>query len=111
MGRWDHGQDTLVTLARNTGTSGDELAGLVKALIQAAEPLSGKFDGAGKAAFDSFKARSDQITADLKAGLSSVNVGQVGMDKAFAAGDQSMADEANQSMGAANFDAAKFRTG
>lgn len=111
MGRWDHGQETLVTLARNTGTSGEELAGLVKALIAAAEPLSGKFNGAGKAAFDSFKARSDQITADLKGGLDRVNVGQVGMEKAFATGDQSMADEAGKAMGAANFDAAKFRTG
>ncbi|QXJ24196.1 hypothetical protein AGRA3207_005471 [Actinomadura graeca] len=110
MGRWDHGQETLVTLAKNTGTSGEELAGLVKQLIAAAEPLSGKFNGAGKAAFDSFKARSDQITADLKAGLTRVNVGQIGMEKAFATGDQQMADEAGRMMAAANFDGAKFRT-
>ncbi|MBT2210590.1 MULTISPECIES: hypothetical protein [Actinomadura] len=110
MGRWDHGQETLVTLARNTGTSGEELAGLVKQLIAAAEPLSGKFNGAGKAAFDSFKARSDQITADLKVGLNSVNTGQIGMEKAFSTGDQQMAEEAGRQMASANFDGAKFRT-
>lgn len=110
MGRWDQGQDTLVNLARNTGTSGEELAGLVKQLIAAAEPLSGRFNGSGKAAFDSFKARSDQICADLKGGLDSVHTGQIGMERAFATGDQSMADEAGRAAGAANFDGAKFRT-
>ncbi|SEF44128.1 hypothetical protein SAMN04489712_10131 [Thermomonospora echinospora] len=110
MGRWDYGQETLVNLARNTGDRGEELAGLVKALIVAAEPLSGRFNGAGKAAFDNFKARSDQIIADLKGGLDRVNVGQVGMEQAFATGDQSMADEAGRAMSTADFDAAKFRT-
>ncbi|WP_433325756.1 hypothetical protein [Spirillospora sp. CA-294931] len=110
MGRWDMGDTTLSTLAKNTGNSGEELSGLIKALIAAAEPLSGKFNGAGKAAFDSFKARSDQITADLRAGLGKVNTGQVGMEKAFATGDQTMADEASRNMGSANFDGAKFRS-
>jgi uncharacterized protein YukE len=111
VGRWDYGQETLVTLAKNTGGSTQELATLVKQLIAAAEPLVGKFDGAGKAAFDSFKARSDQITADLTTGLSSVNTGQVGMDKAFVAGDQTMMSDAQRNMASANFDGAKFRTG
>lgn len=110
-GRWDYGQDTLVTLARNTSGASDDLGSLVKQLIQAAEPLAGKFNGAGKAAFDSFKARADQISADLNAGLGSVNRGQVGMERAFASGDQTMADEASSAMSSANFDAAKFRTG
>ena len=109
MGRWDQGQTTLTTLARQTGTSGEELANLVRQLIVAAEPLAGKFNGAGKAAFDSFKARSDQITADLKGGLDRVNTGQIGMETAFSGGDQEMADEGQRAMGAANFDGAKFR--
>ena len=111
MGRWDQGDTTLVTLAKNTGTSGDELAGLLKALVAAAEPLAGRFNGAGKAAFDRFKERTDLIAADLKAGLGSVNVGQVGMEKAFAGGDQTMSEEATRMMGAANFDGAKFKSG
>ncbi|RFS85494.1 hypothetical protein D0T12_10705 [Actinomadura spongiicola] len=110
MGRWDQGQNTLIHLAKQTGASGEELAGLVRQLIVAAEPLSGKFNGAGKAAFDSFKARSDQICADLKGGLDRVNTGQLGMERAFSGGDQEMADEGSRAMGAANFDGAKFRT-
>ena len=108
--RWDFGDQTLVTLAQNTSGSQDELGNLIKQLIQAAEPLSGKFNGPGKAAFDSFKARADQITAHLNAGLGSINQGQRGMQAAFSEGSQTMADEANRNMSAANFDAAKFRT-
>jgi uncharacterized protein YukE len=110
-GRWDHGQHTLVTLARGTQGSAQELGTLVKQLIAAAEPLAGKFNGAGKAAFDNFKAHADQITADLNAGLGSVNTGQIGMEKAFSTGDQTMADDAQSRMSSANFDAAKFKTG
>lgn len=110
MSRWDFGEQTLTTLARSTSGSSDELADLITQLIQAAEPLSGKFNGAGKAAFDSFKARSDEITADLKAGLGSINEGQYGMQSAFSTGNQTMADDANRNMSTANFDAAKFKT-
>ena len=109
-GRWDQGDQTLVTLARGTQGSTQELGTLVKQLIQAAEPLVGKFNGSGKAAFDSFKANADQITADLNAGLGSVNTGQRGMQQAFSTGDQTMADEAQSKMSSANFDAAKFKT-
>ncbi|CAM4383536.1 hypothetical protein [Nocardiopsis rhodophaea] len=110
MSRWDFGDQTLTTLARSTSGSTDELSNLINQLIQAAEPLSGKFNGAGKAAFDSFKARADQITADLNTGLGRVNEGQYGMQSAFSTGSQTMADDANRNMSAANFDAAKFRT-
>ena len=109
MSRWEVGESTLSRLSQNTGTSGDELSSLITQLVQAAEPLSGKFDGAGKAAFDSFKMRADGIAADLRSGLGSVQEGQTGMDSAFNSGAQTMADDANQSMGSANFDAAKFR--
>ncbi|GAA3759907.1 hypothetical protein [Salinactinospora qingdaonensis] len=110
MSRWDYGDQTLTTLARNTSGSTDELGSLIKELISAAEPLVGRFNGAGKAAFDSFKARSEQITADLNAGLGSINEGQYGMETAFSSGNQAMADEAQRNMAAANFDAAKFKT-
>lgn len=109
MSRWDVGDQTLTTLANRTSTSGDELSGLIQQLISAAEPLAGKFNGAGKAAFDSFKARSEQITADLNAGLGSINEGQRGMDSAFRTGSQTMADDASRNMSTANFDAAKFK--
>ncbi|WP_435111461.1 hypothetical protein [Nocardiopsis synnemataformans] len=109
MSRWQIGDSTLTTLSQSTGSTGDELSSLIQQLVQAAEPLAGKFDGAGKAAFDSFKLRADGITADLRAGLGSIQEGQTGMNTAFVTGDQTMADDANQSMGSANFDAAKFR--
>ncbi|MCY9786889.1 hypothetical protein KIK06_23685 [Nocardiopsis sp. EMB25] len=109
MSRWDVGESTLATLSQNTAGSGDELSTLITQLVQAAEPLSGKFDGPGKAAFDSFKSRADAITADLRAGLGSVQEGQSGMNAAFQTGAQTMADDANQNMSAANFDAAKFK--
>ncbi|WP_150241694.1 hypothetical protein [Nocardiopsis quinghaiensis] len=109
MSRWEIGSNTLNALSQNTGTTGDELSSLIQQLVQAAEPLAGKFDGAGKAAFDSFKARADGIAADLRAGLGSIQEGQTGMNSAFSTGAETMADDANQRMGSANFDAAKFR--
>ncbi|AFR07125.1 MULTISPECIES: hypothetical protein [Nocardiopsis] len=109
MSRWEVGDATLTTLGQNTAGSGDELSSLVQQLVQAAEPLAGKFDGAGKAAFDSFKARADGIASDLRAGLGSIQVGQEGMNAAFVGGADTMADDANANMGAANFDGAKFR--
>lgn len=111
MSRWDLGDETLTTLARSTSGSTEELTSLINQLIQAAEPLAGKFNGAGKNAFDSFKARADEITADLNAGLGSINEGQRGMDTAFASGNQTMADDANSNMSSVNFDTAKFRSG
>ncbi|WP_329245984.1 hypothetical protein OG417_50805 [Actinoallomurus sp. NBC_01490] len=109
--RWNHGQHTLVNLARGTQISTHDLGTLIKQLIQAAEPLKGKFDGEGKKTFDRFKAHADQIATDLHAGLRSVNTGQVGMERAFLTGDQAMADDAQSKMSSANFHAAKFRHG
>ncbi len=54
--RWDMGQDTLSQLAKKTGTGTQDLGGLVKQLVAAAQPLEGKMNGAGKAMFDGFKA-------------------------------------------------------
>ena len=106
--RFDVGSQTLSTLTRQTqGASGD-LGALIKQLIAAAQPLEGKFNGAGKAAFDSFKARSDEITAELNSSLSAILGGISGMDTAFVQGETEMADNSRTSLGAANFDAARF---
>jgi uncharacterized protein YukE len=109
MARWDMGSNVLTQLTRNTSSSGEELSGLVKQLVRAAEPLTNRFNGAGKAAFDRFKANADQISADLGRGLGSINRGQAGMNKAFLTGDSTMGEEANRNMSAANFEAARFR--
>lgn len=108
--RFDVGSQTLSTLTRQTqGASGD-LGALIKQLIAAAQPLEGKFNGAGKAAFDSFKARSDEITADLNSSLSAILGGVHGMDTAFIQGETEMADNSKTGLGSANFDAARFST-
>ncbi|TLQ42953.1 hypothetical protein [Streptomyces marianii] len=106
--KFDMGSTTLVTLGKSTIGSSDDLGTLIQWLIAAAEPLEGKFNGAGKAAFDSFKIRADEITDALNGSLSSILGGQAGMDEAFGSGDVEQEDNANKNMGAANFDAARF---
>jgi uncharacterized protein YukE len=102
------GQSTLSTLSKQSQGSSDDLGTLIKQLIAAAEPLEGKFNGAGRAAFDSFKSRADQITAELNSSLSAIIGGQGGMDSAFGQGDQDMADNARTTQQGAAFDAARF---
>ncbi|ANP49544.1 uncharacterized protein YukE [Streptomyces griseochromogenes] len=107
--KFDMGSTTLATLRKSTGGSSDDLGTLIQQLIAAAQPLEGKFNGEGKVMFDSFKRRADEITAELNGSLRSILGGQSGMDTAFTTGDQEQADNAHQTMSAANFDAARFR--
>lgn len=106
--KFDMGNTVLSTLVSGTQGSSEELGGLIKMLIAAAEPLEGKFNGSGKAAFDQFKLHSDEVTAALNGALQGILGGQAGMDKSFGAGDSEAADNARQQMSAANFDAARF---
>lgn len=106
--KFDMGSTALSSLVSNTQGSSDDLGGLIRMLIAAAEPLEGKFNGAGKAAFDQFKASSDEVTAALNSSLRAILGGQSGMDQSFGTGDQESADNARQQMAAANFDAARF---
>ena len=102
------GNTVLQTLTQQTQGSSDDLGTLINRLIAAATPLEGSFNGAGRAAFDSFKSRADQITADLNGALGAIVGGQSGMDTAFTQGDTEMADNATSTQGSANFDAARF---
>jgi hypothetical protein len=106
--KFDMGSTTLSDLGKSTLGSSDDLSTLIKLLIQAAQPLEGKFNGAGKAAFDTFKAHADEITNELNGSLGAILGGQSGMDTAFGSGDVELGDNAHQNMGAANFDAARF---
>lgn len=106
--KFDMGQTTLSGLTSKTRGSSDDLGGLIRQLIDAARPLEGKFNGAGKSAFDQFKGHSDEVTAALNSSLRSILGGQSGMDSSFGQGDQESADNARQQMSAANFDAARF---
>lgn len=107
--KFDMGAQTLSNLQRDSRGSSDDLGSLIRQLVDAATPLEGKFNGTGRAMFDQFKQQADRITADLNGSLSAILGGQSGMDSAFSSGDQEQGDNAKQQMGAANFDAARFR--
>lgn len=106
--KFDMGNQALSTLMRQSQGSSTDLGTLIRQLIAAAEPLEGRFKGAGKAAFDSFKARSDEITASLNGALRDILGGQSGMEQAFGEGETESVENARQAMGSANFDAARF---
>lgn len=106
--KFDMGAQTLSALTKQTQGSSDDLGALIQQLIAAAEPLQGNFNGAGRAAFDAFKANADAITADLNGALAAILGGQSGMDTSFVHGDTEMADNARSTQGSANFDAARF---
>ncbi|MCH1865814.1 hypothetical protein [Nocardioides sp. CFH 31398] len=106
--KFDMGGDTLATLTKQTDGSQQDLGALVRQLVDAAAPLEGKFSGAGKARFDEFKMRSDEIADDLNRALASIVGGQDGMNTAFVTGDMEAGDNATQAMGSANFDGARF---
>ena len=102
------GADTLSVLGKATSGSSDELAALVRSLYEAAEPLEGQFQGAGRAAFDRFKARTDTVSAELKGALDGVLGGIRGMDRSFAEGERSMVDQTTGLEAGSSFDAARF---
>ena len=106
--KFDMGATTLSTLTQQTQGSSDDLGVLIRQLVAAAQPLEGKFNGTGRAVFDSFKARTDEITAELNASLGAIIGGQSGMDTSFVTGDTEMADNARSAQSSANFDSARF---
>ncbi len=106
--KFDMGAATLSTLARQTSDSTDDLGDLVRRLAAAASPLEGKFNGAGRVAFDEFKANADRVAADLNVSLAAILRGQHGVDVSFQSGDQDMSANAGSAAGAAPFAAARF---
>ncbi|WP_431043419.1 hypothetical protein ACQUSR_16995 [Streptomyces sp. P1-3] len=106
--KFDMGSSALSTLTTQTAGSSNDLGVLIRQLVAAAEPLEGRFNGAGKTAFDQFKLNADGITSALNGALAQILGGQSGMDKAFGTGDQESADNARTALAAANFDAARF---
>ncbi|MEU7030789.1 hypothetical protein AB6O49_04255 [Streptomyces sp. SBR177] len=106
--KFDMGAQVLSTLRSQSQGSSTDLGLLIRQLIQAAQPLEGKFHGTGRVAFDSFKNRADEITAALNGSLAALLGGQAGMDAAFSTGTQEQGDNARTQMASANFDAARF---
>lgn len=102
------GAQTLTNLTKQTSTSSADLGTLVRALGTAGEPLASKFNGAGRAAFDAFHSRTDEIALELNRALEAVLRGISGMDRSFQEGDHEMADSTRSLTSSANFDAARF---
>ena len=74
----------------------------------AADPLEGFFDGEGRASFDDFKTRTDEIAVEIDAALSSVLMGIAGMDKAFIQGEEEMVETTQAAQASSDFDGARF---
>jgi len=102
------GADVLSQLKKKTSSSTDDLGALVKQLAAAGEPLEGKFNGSGRAAFDRFKSQTDQIAVELNAALAAVLGGIAGMDKSYQQGDQDMSEQTRSTQSSVSFDAARF---
>ena len=105
---FDMGAQTLSRLTTATSTAHDDLGANVRALYDAAAPLEGRFNGDGRAAFDRFKAETDQIATELNLALAAVLGGIDGQNTAFVDGEQQMAEETSTAHSGAGFDAARF---
>lgn len=105
---FDMGAQTLSQLTTATSSAHDDLGADVRALYDAAAPLEGKFTGEGRAAFDRFKADTDDIATELNAALAAVLGGIDGQNTAFVQGEQQMTEETGAAHSGAAFDAARF---
>ncbi len=106
---FDMGAQTLSQLTTATSSAHDDLGANVHALYDAAAPLENRFNGEGRAAFDRFKADTDDIATELNAALAAVLGGVDGQNTAFLDGEQQMAEETGAAYSGAAFDAARFR--
>ena len=101
------GAETLSQLSTATTGASDDLGALVRELLVSAEPLQGRFNGAGRAAFDQFKDHTDEIADELNAALRAVLGGIDGQNTAFVQGEQQMVEETRASHAGAGFESAR----
>ncbi len=87
--KFDMGSQVLSNLQSKSRGSSEDLGGLIRQLVDAAAPLEGKFNGSGKAAFDQFKARSDEIASSLQSSLSANRDGPLILRRCPVAGPSS----------------------
>jgi uncharacterized protein YukE len=105
---FDMGAQTLSQLTTATSSASDDLGADVRALYDAAAPLENRFNGEGRAAFDKFKADTDDIATELNAALAAVLAGIDGMNTAFVGTEQGQAQDTGSLHSSANFDVARF---
>lgn len=101
-------QDTLVRLGQRSATENDDLGTLVQQLVESAEPLEGQFNGPAKAAFNKFKANTDQIAASLNGALAGIVTSISGQNTAFVTGAEEGASTHESSEGASDFGGEAF---
>ncbi|HKJ12382.1 MAG TPA: hypothetical protein VJ976_08345 [Ornithinimicrobium sp.] len=106
--KFDMGSATLSTLTTDTRSTHQDLSALVAELVRATEPLHGSFNGAGRVAFDRFKASVDEVASDLNRSLAAILEGQAGLDHAFRDGDLQSGDNAAHAQAQGDFAAARF---
>ena len=106
---FDMGAQTLSQLTTATSSASDDLGANVRALYDAAAPLENRFNGEGRAAFDRFKADTDDIATELNSALTAVLGGIEGMNTAFVDGEQGMAQDTGSMHSGSHFDLARWR--
>ncbi|PFG21012.1 hypothetical protein [Serinibacter salmoneus] len=99
---------TLVTLGQRSQTESDDLAELVRQLGDAAEPLATTFNGPAKAAFNTFKAKTDAISHSLNGALAGIVTSIGGQNLAFTTAAEEGAATHESTAGATDFSAEAF---
>ncbi len=108
MSYFDMGAETLGTLTTQTSSSHDDLGAQVRLLAAAADPLEGRFNGEGRAAFDAFKDASDQIAIDLNTALAAVLEGIRGQNVAYVQGEEQLVGETTSAHHGSGVEFARF---
>ncbi len=95
--------DVLSRLGQRTTTESEDLGSQVRALADAAEPLTGVFNGPAKASFNNFHARVDDIAVALNNALNGIVTSIQGQDTAFRTAAEEGAATHQSAEGAADF--------
>jgi uncharacterized protein YukE len=95
--------DALQVLGQKTATESDDLAQLVRNLRDAGEPLEQTFNGVAKAAFITFKERTDDIAQILSNALAGITESISGQNVAFTTAATEGADAYRTAEGSADF--------
>lgn len=106
--------DVLSVLGKKTVTESEDLGALVRQLYTAAEALEGTFNGPGKAAFNRFKNRVDDISTTLNNSLVSITGSIAGQHTTFVNAADDSATVHTSGEGAADFagaDTSRFSGG
>lgn len=98
--------DVLSVLGKKTVTESEDLGQLVRDLYSAAEALEGTFNGAGKGAFNRFKARTDDISTMLNNSLVAITGSIAGQHKTFTTASEDSEAVHTSAEGGASFEAA-----